>query len=120
MKIAFSGAAALLLIDVMSASAGNLAGQYQVTGKNVDGSTYSGTAQIVVTSDTTCRISWQTDAAASQGTCMRNGTSFAASYTLADAIGLVLYEIKPDGTLEGSRMIAGKPCVGTETLTPTN
>ena len=48
MKIAFSGAAALLLIDVMSASAGNLAGQYQVTGKNVDGSTYSGTAQIVV------------------------------------------------------------------------
>ena len=67
MKIAFSSAAALLLIDVMSASAGNLAGQYQVTGKNVDGSTYSGTAQIVVTSDTTCRISWQTDAAASQG-----------------------------------------------------
>ena len=44
MKIAFSGAASLLLIDVMSASAGNLAGQYQVTGKNVDGSTYSGTA----------------------------------------------------------------------------
>ena len=44
MKIAFSGAAALLLIDVMSASVGNLAGQYQVTGKNVDGSTYSGTA----------------------------------------------------------------------------
>jgi hypothetical protein len=66
MKIAFSGAAALLLIDVMSASAGNLAGQYQVTGKNVDGSTYSGTAQIVVTSDTTCRISWQTDASASK------------------------------------------------------
>ena len=51
---------------------------------------------------------------------MRNGTSFAASDTLADAIGLVLYQIKPDGTLEGSRMISGKPCVGTETLTPTN
>jgi len=120
MKIAFSGAAALLLIDVMSASAGNLAGQYQVTGKNVDGSTYSGTAQIVVTSDTTCRDLLADRRGSVQGTCMRNGTSFAASYTLADAIGLVHYQIKPDGTLEGLRMISGKPCVGTETLTPTN
>ena len=118
LQIAFSAVAALLLMRATSASAGNLAGQYQVAGKNVDGSTYAGTAQIGATSDTTCKISWQTGGAASQGICMRNGTSFAASYALGDTIGLVVYQIKPDGTLEGLWTISGKPGVGTETLTP--
>ncbi len=117
MKIAF-GVGALVLMGTVSASAGNLAGQYQVAGKNVDGSAYTGTAEIVATSDTTCKMSWQTGGTTSQGICMRNANSFAASYALADAIGLVLYQIKPDGSLQGLWTIAGRPGVGTETLTP--
>ena len=50
---------------------------------------------------------------------MRNGTSFASSYALGETIGPVVYQIKPDGTLEGLWTISGKPGVGTETLTPT-
>jgi hypothetical protein len=109
----------LLLASFTAAEASSLAGAYQVAGKNVDGTAYSGTAEIAATSDTTCKISWQTAAATSQGICMRNGNSFAASYALGDTIGLVVYQIKPDGTLEGLWTIAGKPGVGAETLTPT-
>ena len=72
MKIAF-GVGALVLMGTVSASAGNFAGQYQVAGKNVDGSAYTGTAEIVATSDTTCKMSWQTGGTTSQGICMRNG-----------------------------------------------
>jgi hypothetical protein len=108
----------MLLTNLTHAEAASLAGTYQAAGKNVDGSPYSGTAEIVATSDTTCKISWQTGASTSQGICMRNGSSFAASYALGTTIGLVVYQIKPDGTLEGLWTIAGKPGIGAETLTP--
>jgi hypothetical protein len=42
----------------------------------------------------------------------------AASYRLGNAIGQVIYEINPNGTLEGTWTIAEKTGVGTETLTP--
>jgi hypothetical protein len=50
---------------------------------------------------------------------MRNRNSFAASYALGDSIEFVVYQIKPDGTLEGLWTIADKRGVGTEFLTPT-
>ena len=108
----------MLLASFVSAEAASLAGKYQAAGKNLDGMPYSGTAEIIATSDTTCKISWQTAAVASQGICMRNGNSFAASYALGNAIGLVVYQIKPDGTLEGLWTIAGQNGVGSELLTP--
>ena len=46
------------------------------------------------------------------------GTSFSAAYRLGNAIGLVIYEIKSDGTLEGLWTIADKSGVGAEILTP--
>ncbi len=119
MKTAISVASSVMLLASLSeAGAASLAGKYQAAGKNLDGSPYSGTAEIVATSDTTCSISWQTTAN-SKGLCMRNGTAFAASYVLGDAIGLVVYQIKPDGTLEGLWTISGQNGVGTEVLTPT-
>jgi hypothetical protein len=108
----------LLLAGLASASAGGLPGKYQVEGKNPDGSTYSGTAQIVATSEVTCRITWKTGSTTSEGICMRNGTSFAASYVLSDSIGLVVYVMNDDGSLEGAWTIADKDGVGEEILTP--
>ena len=108
-----------LLASFTNAGAASLAGKYEVEGKNLDGSPYSGTAEIVATSDTTCRISWQTGSAASRGICMRNGASFTASYALGESIGLAVYQIKPDGTLQGLWTIADQNGVGTELLTPT-
>jgi hypothetical protein len=118
MKIAVRIVSALILVaSLSSASAGGLPGKYQVAGKNADGSPYSGTAEIVATSETTCRIAWQTGSTTSQGICMRNGNSFAASYALGNSIGLVVYQMKPDGTLW---TIADQGGVGTEVLTTMN
>lgn len=110
-------AAACLAVSVSAASAQGLGGSYRVEGKNFDGSRYSGTAEIVITSNTTCRIDWRIGSDRRRGICMRSGATFAASYRLGDAVGLVIYEIK-DGKLEGTWTTADKPGVGTETLAP--
>lgn len=103
MKIAVGIAGAfILLVGVASASAQSLPGNYQVEGKNLDGSAYSGTAEIVATSETTCRIAWKTGRAAN-GICMRNGDSFTAGYVLGESVGLVVYKMNPDGTKEFGR-----------------
>ena len=44
----------------MSAHAQDIGGTYTVSGTNHDGSTYEGTAEITLTSDTTCEIVWET------------------------------------------------------------
>ena len=49
---------------------------------------------------------------------MRNGNSFAASYVLGGKIGLVIYEQKGDGTLDGLWTIADENGVGGERLVP--
>jgi hypothetical protein len=56
-----------LLASVASASAQSLPGKYNVEGKNLDGSAYSGTAEIVATSEVTCRITWHTGSTTSEG-----------------------------------------------------
>jgi hypothetical protein len=112
------GAALIMGALAVPAAAQELGGRYQVQGKNFDGSSYSGTAEIVVTSRNTCRITWVTGGTTSQGICMRNGPAFSAAYRLGSAIGLVIYEIKPSGTLEGLWTIADKTGVGGEVLIP--
>ena len=45
---------------ITSAAAQSIGGEYRVSGKNFDGSRYSGTAQIVFQNNQSCRISWIT------------------------------------------------------------
>lgn len=112
------GAALTMGALAMPAAAQELGGRYRVEGTNFNGSTYSGTADIVVTSRNTCRISWVTGGTTSQGICMRNGPAFSAAYRMGSAVGLVIYEMKPDGSLAGLWTIADKTGVGTENLLP--
>ena len=93
-------------------------GQYDVRGTNPDGSKYKGTADITVTSTTTCRIVWHLGGDTSDGICMRNGIALAAAYQLKDKIGLVIYEIRDDDTLDGIWTIADEDGSGTELLIP--
>ncbi len=111
-------AAAALAATVGAASAQNVGGRYQVQGSNFDGSPYSGVAEITVTSNNTCRIVWQTGSTSSRGICMRNNNAFSASYQLGNSIGLIIYEMMPDGTMRGLWTIADRTGVGRETLTP--
>jgi hypothetical protein len=100
------------------ASAQNLGGRYQVIGKNFNGSPYSGTAEITVTSNNTCRIVWVTGSTTSRGICMRNANAFSAGYVLNGKVGLVIYELRGDGSLDGLWTIADQTGVGAERLVP--
>ena len=110
---------AALLVAGLSTTAGavDLGGSYEVRGTNPNGSKYSGTAEIIVTSENTCRITWNVGNESS-GICMRNGTAFAAGYVLGEKVGLIIYEMHDDGTLDGLWTIADQEGVGTEVLTP--
>lgn len=106
-----------LLLSANFATAQDYSGRYTVAGTNLDGSPYSGEAVITLTSEFTCEIVWTTGSTTSTGICMRNGNAFAAGYELNGAVGLVVYEIQPDGTLNGAWTVAGLNAVGTEVLT---
>jgi hypothetical protein len=107
-----------LLVLGGSAQAQDVVGRYRVQGTNFDGSIYAGEAVITPTSDVTCEITWDTEGTISKGICMRDGITFTAAYELEGKIGLVIYLILDDGSLEGSWTIAGVDAVGTEVLTP--
>ena len=108
--------AALLFAGASHAQ--EVVGSYAVKGTNPDGSTYTGMAEITPLSDVTCEVVWTTDGTDSTGICMRYENAFAAAYTLNDDIGLLIYEIMPDGTMQGTWTIAGSDGVGTEVLIP--
>ena len=63
-------------------------------------------------------IHWETGGTTSDGICARNDDAFAAAYVLQDAVGLIVYKVVEDGTLDGLWTIAGKEGNGTEVLTP--
>jgi hypothetical protein len=98
------------------ALAQSVGGEYTVRGTNPDGSPYSGTAEITASGDA-CRMVWHTDSI-SRGICMLANKSFAASYRMGEAIGLVIYDVLPDGVLKGVWTVADQKGAGTETLTP--
>lgn len=112
--------AAMIMVGalVSAASAQDVGGRYRVLGKNFDGSKYSGKAEIIVTSRNTCRINWYIGSNVWRGICMRNRNAFSASYKLGQAIGLVIYEIKDDGSMVGLWTLADKTGVGKEVLVP--
>ncbi len=98
----------------------SIGGNYKVEGTNINGTTYSGEATITLTSETTCEIHWVTGSSTSDGICMRNDDSFAAAYKMADIVGLVIYKVAADGTLNGLWTVAGNGGNGTEVLIPTH
>ena len=111
-------AAVLLLASAFGAQAQNIGGNYAVAGTNLDGSPYAGTAEVRLTSETTCEIYWTTGGSTSSGICMRNGPAFSAGYELNGKVGLVIYQVFDDGHMEGLWTIAGANGIGTENLTP--
>lgn len=111
-------ATAALFLSVNLANAQDIAGSYVVAGTNLDGSPYSGEAEITLTSEYTCEIVWATNGTTSSGICMRYGNAFSAGYELNGKVGLVIYLIEENGTLNGTWTVAGLNAVGTEVLTP--
>jgi hypothetical protein len=109
---------ALLAVSAVPAMAQSIGGRYTAEGTNINGTSYSGEAEITLTSETTCEIKWETGGPEASGICMRNDDSFAAGYMMGDQVGLIIYKVAADGTLNGLWTIAGNGGAGTETLTP--
>lgn len=110
-------ASTMLLLMANQATAQDISGSYMAAGTNLDGSSYSGEAQITMNGKETCEIVWTTGSTTSGGFCMQRGNAVAAAYELGDSVGLVIYLIKKDGTLNGTWTLAGKTGLGTEILT---
>ncbi|WP_417409929.1 hypothetical protein [Hoeflea sp.] len=118
MKTLIMACLAALLGATGVARAEVTAGTYTVEGTNLDGSSYGGTATIELSSETTCHIHWSTGTE-SDGICMLYDNAFAAGYVFeTGAVGLVVYEVMEDGTLEGVWTIDGQSGSGTERLIP--
>jgi hypothetical protein len=112
-------AAAMLAALVSPAvSAEFRAGTYTVEGTNLNGSPYGGTAEVTLLSDTTCQITWKTGDTESWGHCMKVGDYVSAGYIMGEAIGIIMYLVNEDGTLDGYWTISGQDGSGTEKLTP--
>ena len=111
-------ALAIAALSSTAATGQSIGGRYNAEGTNRDGSSYSGTATITRSSNTTCRIEWKTGGSSSSGFCMLSNGSLAAAYKLGNSVGLVLYELKSDGSLNGVWTIADQSGAGTEVLTP--
>lgn len=111
--------AATLLAGIATAGAQQITGRYQVIGDNGNGTGYRGVAEISGTAGGNCAIRWAiVNTPPTQGFCMRQGNVLSAAYRLGNAIGLVVYRLNDDGTLDGTWTIAGQEGVGKERLVP--
>ena len=111
-------AAAFVALVSPALAAGFGAGSYTVQGTNLDGSPYSGTAVVKLLSDTTCEIDWTTGSTTSVGLCMMMDGVVSAAYRQGDGVGVTMYHINDDGSLDGAWTVAGQNGSGTEKLTP--
>ena len=102
-----------------AAAAQDVSGRYTVEGRNFDGSRYRGTSpRSSVTSKNTCRIAWNTGSSVGRASACGTASPSRRPTAPGSTIGLVIYEIRPDGRIEGLWTIADQNGVGTETLIP--
>jgi hypothetical protein len=108
-----------LVAFISPASSAEIGGKYKDAGTDLDGSKYSGTADITISSDTNCTIVWHAEGSADiDGICMRGPDTLAAAYMFNGRPFLVLYKLEADGTLGGTYTGTNHNSVGTDILTP--
>jgi hypothetical protein len=93
-------------------------GLYDVTGTNLDGTDYTGVAQIRSLGLTSFNILWRINDQIVEGVGMAYGRSIAVAYGLSQRPGMGIYTLNPDGSMEGEWTIIGAPAVGRERLVP--
>ena len=93
------GFAALIAAWCTTAAAQDVGGHYRMAGTDTKGVAYAGSADIEMTADNTCRITFSDGFS---GICMVKGTTLTAAYMVHGKVGLVIYEISGDGSLQGT------------------
>ena len=104
-----------------NSAAPDVAGKYNITGTNPDGGTYKGTLEVISRGDV-YQFRWN---AGSQydGVGVQNGNIVAVAYTTGTdgkGCGVVDYDIRGDGALEGKWGYWGTNEAGTESATRTS
>ncbi|MGX9966964.1 hypothetical protein ACVFYP_26815 [Roseomonas sp. F4] len=94
------------------------AGLYDVTGTNLDGSTYAGLAQIQTAGLSSFAIRWRIGNETVEGVGFVSGRTAAVAYGLQQRPGLGIYTLNADGSLDGEWTIVGANAKGTERLVP--
>jgi len=92
------------------------AGIYDVTGVNLDGSTYTGLAQIRQLGLASFAIVWRIRNEIIEGVGFSSGRTVSVAYGLAQRPGIGIYTLNPDGSMDGEWTIIGAPANGRERL----
>ena len=92
------------------------AGIYDVTGVNLDGTTYAGLAQIRQLGLASFAIVWRIRNEIIEGVGFSSGRTVSMAYGLAQRPGIGIYTLNPDGSMDGEWTIIGAPANGRERL----
>ena len=93
-------------------------GVYEVSGTNLDGTTYTGLAQIRAVGINSFSIVWRIGNTIIEGAGIASGRTVAVSYGQAQRPGMGIYQLNPDGSMDGEWTIVGAPAIGRERLVP--
>ena len=114
-------AAALCALPLMTATpaAAQRAGGYTVEGSGPNGADrYAGTLELISTGGQTWRVVWRIAGETIQGIGVSNGRTLSTGYNHGGLIGTALYEVQPNGVLEGIWTSGRDGGLGRERLTP--
>ncbi|MBU8542414.1 MULTISPECIES: hypothetical protein [Roseomonadaceae] len=108
----------LAALPLASPAQAQRAGLYDVTGTNLDGTTYTGLAQIQTAGLASFAIRWRIGNQTVEGVGFASGRTVTVAYGLQQRPGLGIYTLNADGSLEGEWTIVGANANGTERLVP--
>ena len=94
------------------------AGLYDVSGTNLDGTPYTGQAQIRGVGLASFAILWRIGNQVVEGVGFASGRTIAVAYGLSQRPGIGIYTLNPDGSMEGEWTIIGAPAIARERLVP--
>ena len=114
----FLGTALPVLLGAAAPAAAQRSGLYEVTGTNLDGSSYRGLMELRQVGHSTFHIMWNIGGQLIEGVGMASGLTFVTAFTSGNQTGFGIYEIKPGDLLEGTWTIVGAPTTGTENARP--
>ncbi len=107
-----------LLAALSSPALAQREGLYDVTGVNLDGTPYTGQAQIRAAGLSSFFIAWRIGGGVVEGVGFASGRTISVAYGLASRPGLGIYTLNPDGSMDGEWTIVGSPANGRERLVP--
>lgn len=107
-----------LLVGLAGSAAAQRAGLYDVSGTNLDGTPYTGLAQIQPAGLSSFVIRWRIGNQVVEGVGFASGRTIAVAYGLAQQPGVGIYTLNPDGSMEGEWTVVGAPANGRERLVP--